>query len=262
MNDYTVYMHIAPNDKKYIGITKQIAERRWQNGYAYKNNKHFYSAIKKYGWDSIKHLILFENISESEAKSKEIELISFYKSANRNFGYNNSIGGESSNGKTVSEESRKRMSEAHKGCKLSKEHKQRIGEASRGRKMSQRHKELMSKVHRNKIVSKETRKLISEKTKLGMTREVREKLSKLKSGAKASQETKNKMSLTRKGKPLKMQDIVCTNIKTNEQYYFTNIIEAIEWLKENGYPKAKNTNLYRSFSGERKSAYDFKWEKI
>lgn len=261
MNNYTVYMHIAPNGKKYIGITQQKVERRWQNGFAYKKNKHFYNAIQKYSWVNFEHVILFENMSEYEAKNYEIRLIDFYKTADRNYGYNNSIGGESSNGKNVSVESRKRMSEAHKGHKLSEEQKRKIGEAGKGRKLSQSHIAIISKVHKGKIVSEETKKLISNNTKLGMTEEIRKKISEAKKGKKLSQDARDKMSLARKGKPLKLQDIICTNIKTNEQHYFRSVIEAIEWLKEHGYPKAVNSSLYKNFNGERKSAYGFRWNK-
>ena len=38
MNDYIVYMHISPNNKKYIGITCQSLKNRWRNGEGYKNN--------------------------------------------------------------------------------------------------------------------------------------------------------------------------------------------------------------------------------
>ena len=31
MDNYTVYMHISPSGKKYIGITGQSVERRWGN---------------------------------------------------------------------------------------------------------------------------------------------------------------------------------------------------------------------------------------
>ena len=34
LNCYTVYEHIAPNGKKYIGITRRKPEYRWNHGRA------------------------------------------------------------------------------------------------------------------------------------------------------------------------------------------------------------------------------------
>ena len=34
--NYTVYMHICPNGKRYIGITKLKPQERWGNGKSYK----------------------------------------------------------------------------------------------------------------------------------------------------------------------------------------------------------------------------------
>ena len=32
MDNYTVYMHVSPSGKRYIGITGQSIERRWGSG--------------------------------------------------------------------------------------------------------------------------------------------------------------------------------------------------------------------------------------
>ena len=37
--NYKVYVHIAPNGKRYYGITKKKVERRWRNGKGYEGNK-------------------------------------------------------------------------------------------------------------------------------------------------------------------------------------------------------------------------------
>ena len=92
---YTVYRHITPSNKVYIGITKQKPEQRWNNGNGYKNNKHFYRAILKYGWENIKHEIVENGLTKKQACAKEIELIAKYDSTNPDKGYNNSTGGES-----------------------------------------------------------------------------------------------------------------------------------------------------------------------
>lgn len=60
---YTVYMHITPSGKRYIGITCRKPEYRWNNGKGYEANEHFYSAINKYGWDNIKHVIVLSGVS-------------------------------------------------------------------------------------------------------------------------------------------------------------------------------------------------------
>ena len=75
---YKVYVHILPNSCIYIGITKQGLEDRWANGEGYKDNKFFYYNIKKYGWENIKHLLFKDNLTETEAKIIEKDLITFY----------------------------------------------------------------------------------------------------------------------------------------------------------------------------------------
>ena len=64
---YIVYMHIAPNNKKYIGITKEKnPKERWRKGKGYWTNEHFTSAINKYGWDNIQHIILYKELTKEQ----------------------------------------------------------------------------------------------------------------------------------------------------------------------------------------------------
>ena len=69
---YTVYMHICPNNKKYIGITGQKPEKRWRNGFNYRNSILFNRAIKKYSWENIQHKILYEHLTKEEAEQKKL----------------------------------------------------------------------------------------------------------------------------------------------------------------------------------------------
>ena len=58
-------------------------------------------AIKKYGWDNFEHDVLFNNLTESEAKFKEITAIKFYHSYvkdKRCNGYNATLGGDCRDG--------------------------------------------------------------------------------------------------------------------------------------------------------------------
>lgn len=65
---YSVYCHTNKiNGKRYIGITKRQPEKRWANGYGYSNNRHFFAAIQKYGWDSFYHEVWFTDLSYEDA---------------------------------------------------------------------------------------------------------------------------------------------------------------------------------------------------
>lgn len=135
--NYTVYQHIAPNGKGYIGITGSKAEKRWQNGKGYRHNEYFDNAIKKYGWENIEHKIIKTKLTKEEAEEMERELIAKFQTSDREHGYNITSGGESV-GKH-STESKKKMSLAHKGkpsarkgVSLSAETKKKISEAHKG----------------------------------------------------------------------------------------------------------------------------------
>ena len=93
VGDYIVYRHTFPNNKIYIGITKQNVNKRWGNGKHYKNQV-VGRAIKKYGWNNIKHEIIYNGLSENEALKIEQDLIKKYKSNQKEYGYNKTIGGE------------------------------------------------------------------------------------------------------------------------------------------------------------------------
>ena len=170
-------MHVNKiNDKKYIGITKTSVKKRWGcNGSGYNNTKQplFYRAIKKYGWDNFEHKILYEGLSEYEACAAEIRLIKEYKTQDPQFGYNIQPGGQLGNSNIkLSEETKKKISEAHKGKKLSEEHKRKISEAGKGRKPAAHSPEGLERLRQfntGKIIPEETRKKIS-KTLTGIKR--------------------------------------------------------------------------------------------
>lgn len=125
---YIVYMHEhRENGKKYIGITCQDPYKRWGNGKNYKKTSYFRNAVDKYGWDMFRHEILYTNLSQKEACRIEQELIAKYKTNDREYGYNNSIGGESGalgNRHKLSEETKRKMSIA-KRC-MSEETKEKM----------------------------------------------------------------------------------------------------------------------------------------
>lgn len=128
---YTVYKHTSPSGKVYIGVTSLRPEERWGGGAGYVKNKHFNRAIKKYGWENIKHEILFDGLSKDDAFKIEIKLIKEYRSNEREFGYNLGTGGEhGATGSKWNDESRKNHMNAiwSKPRNHSEEKKKRISE--------------------------------------------------------------------------------------------------------------------------------------
>jgi group I intron endonuclease len=141
-------MHKLPNKKVYIGITSLNPERRWRKGEGYKNNKHFYSAILKYGWNNIEHIVMFEDLTKQEACEKEKELILKMKSHDRAFGYNFTFGGESYEfTPEIKEKLKVNHSHAWNGRHHSEETKAKISKANKGRMFSEEHKEKIKKNH-------------------------------------------------------------------------------------------------------------------
>lgn len=139
---WRVYVHInKANGKRYVGITsKPKPESRWESGSGYKENPHFYSAIQKYGWDGFEHVILFDGLSEREAKDTEILLIREWKTQDNTYGYNMTSGGDGTPGYHPSEETRRKLSEARRKENLSEETLRRRSAGLRGRKFSAEHK--------------------------------------------------------------------------------------------------------------------------
>ena len=134
---YCVYMHKNKiNDKVYIGQTGTSVEDRWQNGKGYKGCTLFERAIKKYGWENFEHIILEDNLTRQEVGVAENKFITLYDATNPEKGYNISTGGESGHvGVKMSDEARRRMSEARKGKPFSQEHKDKISAALKGRRL-------------------------------------------------------------------------------------------------------------------------------
>lgn len=96
--NWSVYEHISPSGKVYVGITSNI-NRRWANkGYYYQiKDTVFARAIRKYGWDNFTHNILYTGLTLKEACAKEIELIAIQKKLNNS--YNIAEGGQGFKGK-------------------------------------------------------------------------------------------------------------------------------------------------------------------
>lgn len=255
-NNYRVYIHIFPNNKVYVGITCQKVERRWRSGTGYmsKNQKGEYTqpliarAILKYGWDNICHKILYENLSKKEAESKEKELIAIYRSDEKNFGYNIQHGG---NVGRHSDESKRKISESHKGKQLSTDTKKKLSEMRKGencywygKHRSEDTKIKIGDSNRGKKHSEETKIKISKAHKgISFSDDRKKKIGDAQKGKKLTEKTKRNISESRK------IPVLC--IETNIVY--VSISDASE-----------QTNIHLSniadvCKGKRKTAGGYHW---
>lgn len=178
---YVVYCHTnKENGKKYFGITGMKPERRWSNGEGYRTSRHFYFAIKKYGWDGFFHEIIESGLTKEQAAKMEQLLIKKHNTNKAEFGYNMSSGGESGAygvkqsvetiekkrqkmiGREASEETRRKQSEAAKGRTFSEETLEKMRLAKLGKPLSEQHKKNMSIAQKGKEVSEASKEKLRE----------------------------------------------------------------------------------------------------
>ena len=210
MKTWCLYIHYNINNgKSYIGITSQNPLHRWRNnGNGYINNREFYNAIKKYGWETgFLHAVLYENLTEKQAKKLEIQLIKEYDSFEN--GYNQTVGGEGTNGYIFSDEQKEQIrvrmigNTRRKGTKTSKiardnMSKSHIGKPSprKGCKLSCEQVERIRKLHTGRIQSEEEKL----KRRNALT------------GLKRSEDTKRKLSERQLGSNNhKAKKVICLN---------------------------------------------------
>lgn len=115
VKSWTVYVHITPSCKYYVGVTSQPLNRRWRNGKGYISSTYFNQAIKKYGWENISHEVVASALTEDEAKKFEMVLIEKLNSNNRDFGYNLTNGGDGVTGYSCPDEKKNLLSKSMSG---------------------------------------------------------------------------------------------------------------------------------------------------
>lgn len=131
-----VYRHIRKDKNQvfYIGIGHEIERAYHKN----QRNSYWTRIVNKTDYDVE---ILFDDLSWEDAIKKEIEFIALYGRKNNKTGClaNMTDGGEGTSGWTVTEESRRKMSDAKKrnpptwniGRKFSEEHKQKLSDSAK-----------------------------------------------------------------------------------------------------------------------------------
>jgi len=174
---------------------------------------YLHRSIRKYGEENFKWVIITEccNIytckTQNMLNNLEIFFIAYYDTYNS--GYNLTIGGKGRSGYKHSKETRQKLSEIKRN--ISEETKKKLSNAAKGRKLTEETKQKISKAKKGKPISEIARKKISGKNSYMFGKpfpeETRRKISKANkgkkpwiSGKKHSDETKQKISKILTGK--------------------------------------------------------------
>ena len=203
--EYTVYKHVGPTAKVYVGITKNSLQHRWgTDGSGYKGCPKFWNAIQKYGWDAFRHDIVAERLTFEEASALEIELIAKYTKQNKT--YNIMPGGSSypvehkQNG-PMPPKHRQAISKALKGKTKSPEHVEKVRQANIGKTIG--YIWIKRGLETKHIPKEALYEFIIDGWELGrlpMSNDQRNQISKAQMGRSYSKEYRENMSKVMKGK--------------------------------------------------------------
>ena len=257
------------NDKIYIGQTTTSLEKRFRGHLGDMerevNNK-FYNAMKKHGAENFYIEPIEIGINSLESLSeREVFWIRYYDTYNN--GYNSTEGGEISPMMYASV--RTKVSNALKGRVFSDEHRQKLSLANLGKEgvpHTEEHKSYMRELMTGREVSEETREKLREAS-LGKTqsKETIEKRMKYVRGVPKSKEHTMKLA-----KILNENRFVASgadspvSIAVDQIDKNTNkVLKRFETISdaETSLGVKRGTGaISRAISGERKTAYGYKWE--
>lgn len=89
---FSVYMHVFPDKRIYVGYTGNDPKRRWQS--YNRCNKEMQGIVDSIGWQNIEHRVLYCGLTYEEACKKEEELIDALCLTDPHYGLNKLRGGD------------------------------------------------------------------------------------------------------------------------------------------------------------------------
>jgi group I intron endonuclease len=178
MKIYTIYKATnIINNKTYVGFDSNWPSRKNKHkNYHLKKITKFYSAIKKYGWDSFEWTVLYQSKDKNHTLNEmENFFIEEYDSINS--GYNLIPGGSNRKNCRQSEETKNKISKKFKGRIFTEKHRQNM----RGKIRTEEHRKNLSLSQKGKPKPKssvEKRKItIENKGSYNLTEEHKQKIS-------------------------------------------------------------------------------------
>lgn len=181
------------NGKVYIGQTVNFSARWKTHSYNLTNgthvNRHLQAAWNKYKPKAFKFKIL-EYCEVGILDEREQHYLNAYMP--KDMCYNVALDVRASRrGAIISEETRRKLSKAHKGKVLSEDHRHKLSKAHKGKVLTKDHRRKIGEANKGRIVTDETRRKIGEKSK-NISKETRLKMSEARKNI--SPETRRKLS--------------------------------------------------------------------
>lgn len=189
---------MARPERIYIGSTMYVARRWHEHEYGIKNRRHYNLKLQrhcnKYGWEDMVFEIIVQCDRSVLIKTEQM-FIDLYKPY-----FNICPKAGSCFGRSVSDETKRKVSEALAGRKrkpLSEDHKKKVSEGLKRRPpYSEETRQKLSKVNKGKKWSPEIIERMREgcKHRKPITEEAKEKMRRAKIGKRRSDEIKKRMS--------------------------------------------------------------------
>ena len=251
---FIIYMHTAPNGKRYVGQTCQRLRARWNNGKKYYDQSYFGRAIKKYGWENFKHEILCVVHHKSVADLFEQYYIAKYDTFHHDHGYNLTKGGGGTLGRKMTPEEIEKLRQLNIGRPRTEEERRQISETLKEGYASGRIKA--------KPMSEENRtKLSEERTGEGNpmygkhhTQEAAKRIGSFHRGRKRNSETKRRISEARyNSDKIKRCPVDQYDLDGNLVGHYESLKDAQE---KTGFAAS---NIGSCARGKYKQAYGFIW---
>ena len=263
------------NGKKYVGITKQGADRRFRQHISdskrYKTVLH--NAIRKHGPDSFSLEILCKARSYDELMRMEKETIESLNTMHPN-GYNMTYGGDA-NWRLVSDEAMKdrarKAGDKLLGFKHSKDFGEKISRAKKGKPLSDTNLEAIRKSKSKPVVCIDNGMVFynghEAKKWLKSVGFDRASYGPVVAACRGRAKTAYGFRWKYKGSPAPIHQEkrgVKRRVRSIDipGIVFDTVSDAVRYIAKTKNPKASSSSICKAASGKLKSAYGFRWEYV